>query len=251
MDVMILMAGRGSRFKDLYPETPKPLVPLHGKPLVRWVVENLRLNTSQRFIFVCLKEHVTNFNLRELFSSWKINFEIVEVSEVTEGAACSAMLAKPLLNNDELLIANSDQFVEYDKKLFLEKCRNYDGAIMSMGANGNKWSYIQTDLNDLVTVVKEKEQISNTGTVGIYYFKQANYFIKAVEKMISSNDRFNNEFYLAPCYNYLIKNKQKVGHFYIGSVGDHFTGLGTSEDFSNFETSSKSAKIAEELFSCK
>jgi NDP-sugar pyrophosphorylase family protein len=249
MDVMILMAGRGSRFKDLYPEIPKPLVPLHGKPLVRWVVENLRLKTKQRFIFICLKEHIETFKLRETFSSWNIDFEIVEVSEVTEGAACSALLAKHLFVEDELIIANSDQFVQYHKDDFLEKCRLFDGCIMSMGAEGKKWSYIQTNKEDLVTLVKEKEQISSIGTVGIYYFKHSSYFIRAVEDMIGANDRFNNEYYLAPSYNYLIKRNLKVGHHHIGSLGDNFIGLGTAEDFMDFETNPRSRTIAKEIFS--
>jgi NDP-sugar pyrophosphorylase family protein len=242
------MAGKGSRFKDLHPDKPKPLVPLHDQPLVRWVVENLRFEKKQRYIFVCLKEHVDNFELQKLFSSWNINFEIVIAPEVTEGAACSALLAAPLVKENELLIANSDQFLIFDKSQFLLQSRTYDGCIMSMAAEGTKWSYIKTNTAGFVTEVKEKVEISKVGTVGLYYFKKGSHFINAVQDMIKSNERHNNEFYLAPCYNYLLQKNLQVGHFNIGTVGSEMIGLGTSEDFSNFEKSLKSKSIAQGLF---
>ena len=248
MDVLILMAGRGSRFKDLHEDKPKPLVPLHGEALVRWVVENLHIEKDQRYIFVCLKEHVEQFELHKLFSSWKINFEIVIAPAVTEGAACSALLAKHLYSSNELLIANSDQFLLFDGPAFLKKARQYDGLIMSMNASGEKWSYIKVNDDDLVTEVREKKVISNTGTTGVYYFKQGSYFQRAAEAMIQANDRFNNEFYLAPGYNYLISQDKKVSHYNIGDVGTEMIGLGTAEDFLKFMNEPRSLEIKKKLF---
>lgn len=248
MDVMILMAGRGTRFQDRFADVPKPLVPLHGVPLVRWVVENLRFQNDQRFIFVCLEDHLKSFDLSKEFSTWEINFEIVPVSTVTEGAACSALLAKKVFQNNELLIANSDQFVEFDREAFLNKSRLNDGCIMSMAAEGKKWSYIQTDATDRVTLVKEKEPISSTGTVGIYYFKSGDFFSQAVEDMIRADDRYNNEFYLAPCYNYLIKRNKKIGHYFLHSPEERFIGLGTSADFELFEKDPTSKSLYQKIF---
>ena len=242
------MAGRGSRFKDLSPDTPKPLVPLHDQPLVRWVVQNLTFEKNQKFIFVCLKEHVEQFRLKKLFASWDINFEIVIAPDVTEGAACSALLAESLITKDELIIANSDQFLIYNKSQFLEQARQHDGFIMSMNASGPKWSYIKTNDNNDVTLVKEKDPISDIGTVGVYYFKNGSHFVQAAKEMILANDRHNHEFYLAPTYNYLIKSHPKVGHYNIGNVGTEMIGLGTSEDFRAFENNPLSATLAQELF---
>lgn len=243
------MAGRGSRFKDLHEDKPKPLVPLHGQPLVRWVVENLHLEKSQRYIFVCLQEHVEQFQLEKLFRSWNINFEIVIAPSVTEGAACSALLAAPLLGNQELLIANSDQYLLFDGPAFIKKARLYDGLIMSMNATGEKWSYIKVDENEHVTEVREKKVISQLGTTGVYYFRHGQDFKNAAEAMIRANDRFNNEFYLAPSYNYLISAHKVVSHFNIGNVGSEMIGLGTAEDFLKFMNEPRSLTIKEKLFS--
>ena len=248
MDILILMAGKGSRFKDLHPDKPKPLVPLHGQPMVRWVVENLRFEKKQRYLFVCLKEHVEKFKLHELFSSWSINFEIIIAPEVTEGAACSALLAAQFLGDQELIIANSDQFVLFNKHDFLLKARSLDGCILSMAAAGPKWSYIKTNELDLVTEVKEKLEISKVGTVGIYYFRSGKIFISAAQAMIKADERHNNEFYLAPCYNFLIKNNERIGHFNVGKVGSEMIGLGTSEDFTYFENEPRSMLIKKEIF---
>jgi NDP-sugar pyrophosphorylase family protein len=248
MDVLILMAGKGSRFKDLHPDKPKPLVPLHGEPMVRWVVENLRFEKNQRYLFVCLKEHVEKFRLHDLFSFWDINFEIIIAPEVTEGAACSALLATPFLSEKELVIANSDQLVLFNKNDFLLSARSFDGCILSMSATGSKWSYIKTNEDDLVMEVKEKVEISSTGTVGVYYFRSGNLFIESAQSMIKANERHNNEFYLAPCYNSAIKNGATIGHYNVGRVGSEMIGLGTSEDFSNFEKEPRSLNIKKDIF---
>jgi NDP-sugar pyrophosphorylase family protein len=248
MDILILMAGKGSRFKDLHTDKPKPLVPLHGQPLVRWVVENLRFEKCQRYIFVCLEEHVEAFKLRDLFTSWEINFEIIIAPKVTEGAACSALLASQLLGDKELIIANSDQFVLFNKQAFLLKTRSLDGCILSMSASGSKWSYIKTNELDLVTEVKEKIEISNIGTVGVYYFRTGKLFISAAQEMILANERHNNEFYLAPCYNFLIKNGRQIGHYNVGKVGSEMFGLGTADDFIKFENDPRSLTIKKEIF---
>lgn len=250
MNTLILMAGRGSRFKDMEIDLPKPLVPLHGEPLVRWVIENLRLGPKQKYIFVCLQEHLEQFKLPELFSKWNIDFDIVVSPTVTEGAACSALLAREMINNQqELIIANSDQYIFYNKPQFLASARPHDGLIMSMQAEGNKWSYIGLDQAGYVEKVKEKVPISHLGTVGIYYFKNGHSFVAAAEQMIMANDRHNNEFYLAPVYNYLIKAGKKIAHFNVGEVGKEMIGLGTSEDFSNFQKNPISLDVAKEIFS--
>lgn len=248
MDTLILMAGNGSRFKSISTTIPKPLIPLHGEPLVRWVVENLRLKSKQRYIFIVLKEHFEKFNLMALFKSWNINFEIVIVDRLTEGAACSAMLAKDYYKDNELIIANSDQFIVFDKLSFLQKCRNNDGLIMSMYAEGTKWSYIKTNAVDLVTEVAEKKPISDLGTTGIYYYKKGETFIEAAEAMILAKDRCNNEFYLAPTYNYAIKSNKKIAHYNIGQIDKQMFGLGTPEDFLRFSNNNVSLDFKKELF---
>ena len=106
MNIIIPIAGRGSRFlveKNSNPEygKPKPLINIAGHTMVEWAVSSLPLKPTDQLIFLVLKEHVENSQidekLREVFDS---NIKIVVVDKVTEGAACTALLAKAYINND-------------------------------------------------------------------------------------------------------------------------------------------------------
>ena len=156
---------------------------------------------------------------------------------LTDGAACTVLKAKKLINNNNpLMIANSDQYIDSDINLYLNDMveRNLDGLIMTMTADDPKWSFAKTGKNRMVTDVAEKEVISNEATVGIYNFKKGSDFVFHAEDMISKNLRVNNEFYVAPVYNQLIKNNKKIGIYNIGKEADGMYGLGIPEDLNLF-----------------
>ncbi|MFZ9377026.1 MAG: HAD-IA family hydrolase, partial [Candidatus Fonsibacter ubiquis] len=113
LNVLIPMAGAGSRFQQAGYTFPKPLIDVKGKPMIQTVIENL--NVEANFIFVVQKEHREKYNLDTLLNLITPNCKIVEVDGITEGAACTTLLAKKFIDNDQsLLMANSDQFVEWD-----------------------------------------------------------------------------------------------------------------------------------------
>lgn len=245
LNIVIPMAGRGSRFADVGYELPKPLIPVHGHPMIRLVTENLRPHQPHRFIFLCLQEHIEKYAVDRLLKEWEPECEIVIVDQVTEGAACTVLLAKGLINNDDsLMIANSDQWVDTDIDAYLDtmNVKNLDGLIMTMWANDPKWSFVRMDKQDHVTEVVEKKVISNEATVGIYNFRSGADFVAAAEKMIDKGERVNGEFYVAPVYNELISRGQAIGYFNIGKVGDGMYGLGVPEDLNLFISSPVSAK---------
>lgn len=249
LNTVVLMAGRGTRFSDLNPSRPKPLVHLHGRPLVQWVVENLRSTSPQKYIFVCQSAHVKEFKLKSVFESFGIEFEIAEINEVTQGAACSALFAGDYITEGEIVFANSDQYMDFSMDKFIEDCntRKLDGSLVTMRASGSKWSYIKAGPDNLVLEVKEKVAISDIATTGVYYYRNWDLFQTAAEEMISRNDSYNNEFYLAPVYNYLLST-HKVSHYLIGENEKEMVGLGTKEDFLHFEAEERSRKISERLF---
>ena len=126
---------------------------------------------------------------------------IVTCSQLTEGAACTVLLAAEYFNNeDELLIANSDQFVDMDIGDFIEdsRKRNLDGNILTFQAFHPKWSYAKLDDEGLVMEVAEKKPISRHATVGIYYYGQGKMFYEAACEMIKKDIRVKNEFYVCP-----------------------------------------------------
>lgn len=231
------MAGLGSRFSQAGFLDPKPLIPVHGVPMIKVVIDNLRPAEPHRFIFVCQRTHVVTYDLSEKLNVWAPSCSVIQLDGVTEGAACTVLAAKDLINSDDsLMIANSDQYVDVSIDAYLGQIlkNNFDGLIMTMTANDPKWSFVGFDLMGHVTRVVEKEVISDEATVGIYNFRHGRDFVRAAESMIAKNLRVNGEFYVAPTYNQLIEEGQHIGIHNIGGDGAGMYGLGIPDDLNNF-----------------
>jgi len=231
MNVLIPMAGAGIRFEQAGYTFPKPLVEVNGKPMIQVVVENL--NIDARHIFIVKKAHREKYNLDYLLKAICDDCELVEVDGITEGAACTTLLAKEFFdNNDPLLIANSDQFVEWNSNEFLYamQSRGVDGGILTFTAVHPKWSFAKVDDDGFVVEVAEKKPISDIATVGIYYWNHGMEYVTYAERMIQANDRVNGEFYVCPVFNYAIKDGAKIRTHHV----DKMWGLGTPEDLDRF-----------------
>lgn len=227
LNVLIPMAGAGSRFEQAGYTFPKPLIEVNGKPMIQIVVENLNINAN--YIYVVQKSHRIKYNLDALLNLITPGCRVIEVDGVTEGAACTALLARNLINTDEpLFFANSDQFVEWDSNEFMYKMNetDSDGGIVTFEATHPKWSFAKVNDSGIVTEVAEKNPISNTATVGFYYWKKGSDFVKFAESMIEKNIRVNNEFYVCPVFNQAIKEGKIIRTFNIKKMW----GLGTPED---------------------
>jgi HAD superfamily hydrolase (TIGR01509 family) len=227
LNVRIPMAGAGSRFQQAGYTFPKPLIDVQGKPMIQVVVDNL--NIEANYIYVVQKEHREKYNLDTLLNLITPGCKVVEVDGLTEGAACTALLAKEFINNDSpLFFANSDQFVEWDSTEFMYKMNetDADGGIVSFRSTHPKWSFAKVDEQGLVSEVAEKNPISDIATVGYYYWKKGSDFVKYAEDMIEKNIRVNNEFYVCPVFNQAIQNGKQIRTFDIPKMW----GLGTPED---------------------
>ena len=227
LNVLIPMAGAGSRFEKAGYTFPKPLIDVRNKPMIQVVVENL--NIKANYIYIVQKSHREKYNLDTLLNLITPNCKIIEVEGLTEGAACTALLAKEHINNDKpLFFANSDQFVEWDSNEFMYKMNetNADGGIVSFKATHPKWSFAKVGEQGLVTEVAEKNPISDVATVGYYYWKQGSDFVKYAEQMIERDIRVNGEFYVCPVFNQAIEDKKEIRTFNI----EKMWGLCTPED---------------------
>ena len=237
LNIVIPMAGAGTRFLIAGYKLPKPLITVHGKPMIQVVIENLRPECEHRFIFICQSKHIEEYNLKNKLHSWAPNSEILVINEITEGAACTVLKARHLINSDdELMIANADQYVDANINSYLRygSAESLDGLIMTMYANDPKWSYAIMGQDNLVQKVVEKEVVSNEATVGIYNFRRGKDFVAAADEMIALDIRVNGEFYVAPVYNMLIEKNARVSVYNIGSIGNGMYGLGTPADLDFF-----------------
>ena len=236
INIVIPMAGEGSRFKKAGYAKPKPFIDVMGKPMIKWVMENLEV-PGAHFILIARNEHVNAEE--ELVEALKKEFPItiITVDQLTEGTACTVLFARKYINNNiPLLIANSDQWVEFSLDAMLKDAHqnNWDGSILTFTDRemNPKWSFAKTNQKREVIEVKEKVAISDKATVGIYFFSKGSDFVNAAIDMIVHNERVNNEFYTCPVYNWAIKNDLLVGIYDIPVSAMH--GLGTPEDLDSF-----------------
>tara|TARA_A100001035_G_scaffold279828_1_gene282543 strand:- start:320 stop:1690 length:1371 start_codon:yes stop_codon:yes gene_type:complete len=231
MNVLIPMAGRGSRFADVGYTFPKPLIEVNGKPMIQVVLENL--NIEANYTFVVRKEHYEKYSLQYLLTLIAPGCNIVQVDELTEGSACTTLLAKEFIDNDDpLLLANSDQFMEWNSNecLYAFNADGIDGGILTFKATHPKWSYAKVGEDGFVSEVAEKKPISDDATVGVYFWKKGSDYVKYAEQMIQKNIRTNGEFYICPAFNEAIADGKK---FRIKEV-DRMWGIGTPEDLTYF-----------------
>lgn len=236
LNILIPMAGAGSRFKEAGYIFPKPLIEINNKPMIQCVIDSLNLEGN--FIFIVQKEHQEKYNINSVLKILKPNCKIIELDKVTEGAACTTLLAKKYINNNNpLIIANSDQYIEWDsiKSMYNFNSKKIDGSILTFNAIHPKWSYAKTGKNNLVTEVAEKKVISKNATVGVYFWKKGNDYVKYAEQMIEKDIRVNNEFYVCPVFNEAILDKKRI----IIDPVHKMHGLGTPQDLNDFLTFNK------------
>ena len=240
LNVLIPMAGAGSRFSEAGYVFPKPLIEVNGKPMIQVVVENIGIDAH--YIFVVQKSHREQYNLDTLLNVIAENCSVVEVDGITEGAACTALLAKELINNgNPLFFANSDQFVEWDSCEFMYRMQETkaDGGIVTFESVHPKWSFAKLNDNGLVAEVAEKNPISNNATVGYYFWKKGSDFVRYAEQMINENRRVNNEFYVCPVFNEAISDGKEVRIF----QAEKMWGLGTPHDLEYYISNYKEGAV--------
>jgi len=235
LNIVIPMAGSGRRFQERGYTFPKPLIEIKKRSMIETVIKNIAPQVKHKFTFICRKEHYDNYAFHYLLNLLSPGCNIVVIDRVTEGAACTILLAKEYIDNeDPLVIANADQYINFDINKFISQTvdTRVDGLIMSFKAKHPKWSFAKLDSQGLVIEVAEKKPISDNATVGIYYFKQGKYFVNAAETMIKKDIRVNKEFYVCPVYNELILEDKIIKLFEIPAEAMY--GLGTPEDLDKF-----------------
>ena len=233
-NILIPMAGRGSRFEEQGYTDKKPFIDVNGKPMIHRVIKNLGMEFDKEYMFIliCLQEDFDKYDFTEFEKVIGHNsYDVIILDDVTEGAAQTILQAKDLINDDTpLMTMNSDQLVDWDIERLFEMCEQFDGVIPCFYGEGNAWSYARTLDNGYVQEVAEKKQISKYATAGYYYWSKGSDFVKYAEQMIEDNSRTNGEFYVAPVYNWAVKDGKRVGVFMV----DKLHSLGTPEDLQEY-----------------
>lgn len=237
LNIVIPMAGHGSRFQKAGYELPKPLIPVHGVPMITAVINNLRPRCPHRFHFLCQASHLSEFNLSSILQDAAPDCQIRPIERVTEGAACTVLLASDWIDNESpLMIANCDQWIDssIDDYLLAGQRSGADGFLMTMSDDSPKWSYVARDADGKISGVVEKQVVSNEATVGVYNFARGKDFVSNAKAMIRDEERSKGEFYVAPVYSRLITSGGQVEAVSVGEAGGVMHGLGTPDDLQRF-----------------
>lgn len=239
IQLVIPAAGLGKRFLEAGIDTPKPCIEVEGIALINWVIGNFTLKDSDKIIVLTRNEIEVERSVRNFWSNVLPNICFITLDKVTHGPAETVSFSLNHLNPElPLIVANCDQYVSEGLDNFVDQVRigNSTGFILTMNAKGAKWSFVERDCSSVGSILRvvEKVEISDEATVGIYGWSETNFFVESYNEMTKANDRVNGEFYVAPTYNYLIRDKKNVRAINIGAINQSVHGLGTPEDLTQF-----------------
>jgi NDP-sugar pyrophosphorylase family protein len=217
LNIVMPMAGLGSRFRQAGFQIPKPLIDVRGRPMYAWATESLPLEKSTRLIFILLASQPEFQDLKRDIEKRYLKHRpiVLTVPELTTGQAITVLCAKEFINNDEpLLIHNADTAFDVDH-LWVEHAsmEKLDGALLVFPSQENRWSFSRDNAQGFVEEVREKEVISPWATTGTYWFRRGSDFVNAAEARFNSGKREASEFYVGPLYNDLIARGAKVKNF--------------------------------------
>ena len=227
-NIVVPMAGRGSRFTEQGYTDSKPFIDVNGKPMIQRVIENLNIefDSNYEFVIICLQEDFDKYDFR-IFDDiiGHTEYKVICLEDVTEGAAQTLLEAKDIIDNDTPMLSfNTDQMIDYDSDMW-KSLEKFDGGIPCFWGNSDDWSYARCSQDGYVEEVAEKKVISNDATAGYYYWSKGSDYVKYARQMIEENSRTNNEFYVAPVYNWAIKDGKKIAIYMVDKIYE----LGTPE----------------------
>lgn len=234
---VIPAAGLGSRFKEAGFDVDKPFISVNEIPMLIWAISNLAFEVSDLLTIVIREDMAVPTEVNNFLSKLNPNYRFVKMSKLSGGSAETVEIALEDQPQDiPLIVVNSDQFLLSELTGFIDLVRvgDSDGQILTMNATGNKWSYVNRNEDGFISEVREKIEISNEATVGIYGWSNTKDYLYSLGAMKNAGDLVNGEFYVAPTYNYLISEGKKIEALNIGNVSDKFFGLGTPEDLRLF-----------------
>lgn len=233
MQVIIPCAGESKRFFDAGYEKIKQLLVVNGKTVLEHVIDNFQQPGTQ-FYFLFQQKHWTQYQeeLTSVLDRTGIQYRVILIETLTDGAVNTALLAEPYLDlEDKLIIANSDQWIDWNLDTFLQTMEAVEAAgampIFTDALQEKKWSFVSVDDHMRIQEVRAKDPFTTHAVVGIYYFAHAALFLHYGRQMIAANKRVNGEFYVCPVFNELILDQQRVFAYPVTTM----VGLGTPADF--------------------
>jgi len=235
MNIVIPMAGAGSRFTVAGYDTLKPFIPIHGKMMIEHVLESLYVENATTILIVQASFYQDYPEALDILKQ-KFQVHIITVERLTQGAACTALACHELINNNEpVVFADADNFYApnvFQAFLADAQARQLDGSLLTFPSQNPCFSYVEMDASGYATQTKEKEPISSHAICGVYLFNRGADFVNCAIDMMIYGDTTKNEYYMSNVYNYAIKKGRRIGCFDIPA--EAFQCVGTPEQLEAF-----------------
>ena len=230
INLIIPMAGGGTRFKKEGIEMPKPLINLNGKPFFFWATQSIvKFLKVEKLIFIVLKEHVEKYEIDKKILEYYPEAQLKVIDKVLNGAVLTCLEGVELIDNDNPILFNDCDHA-FLCNFFYEFCKinnfnEVDGGLLTFKSNDSRYSYVALDENDNVIQTMEKKVISNQAICGAYYFKNKQIFEEAVN--IYLEKCAYTEYFVSGVYNVMADKGLKIKNF---NTNEHVS-FGTPDEF--------------------
>ena len=228
INIVVPLAGEGTRFSSAGVSTPKPLIHVNGKTMIEHAVSSLGIEGRYIFITKQYKNNDYNEELSSIIKRIKPDSIEIKVDKKQRGASDAVMYAEKYIDNkDKLITINCDQILNWDAEEFLNftKESNCDGAVVLFTASDPKHSYVEIIENKIIKIV-EKEVISNTALIGVHYWKEGKDFVSSAKHLLNTDG--SQEVYISQTYSVLLNLGKHIAPFMIPN--NNYINLGTPED---------------------
>ncbi|EKG33752.1 glycosyltransferase family 2 protein [Pseudomonas avellanae] len=215
---IILLSGKKSEAQPGDGEYPEYLCEYNGKPLIHTLIDNCAALEPRRIICTFSNDDVIRLHLRNMVQQMHPSASVLPVHNITQGAACTALLASGQIDNDdELLILSVSDFLDIELREVLRGFReaNEDAGVVIFNSLHPRYSFARLDSDQRVIEAAEKNPISPHAIAGMYWFKSGSLFVSAAKEMIRKDARVNDHFYIAPALNELVLLRKKIGAYRI------------------------------------
>lgn len=243
LNIVVPMAGAGSRFKQNGILTPKPLICAGNIPLFERAINSVVSNFSEEDVnLYCIvqSKHCDEFNLDSRILEKYPQANVIKLDGLTRGAVETCLSATRLIANldDAMIVIDCDiewssyNYISHIKNLLRSSSDDIGGLLLSFESDNPRYSYALSDLYGSVKLVAEKKVISNQALIGAYYFNSVKLFNESANKLIETNELSKiKEYYTSLLYNYIINSHNKV---YVHR-SDSFNSFGTPEELDSYE----------------
>ncbi len=206
MQVIIPLAGKGTRLRPHTHLVPKPMLKVAGRPVMDWVMDRLEGLDVTELIFITghLKEQVEAFAR----ARYRTPSRYIE-QKVQDGTAGAVNLARPFVKGPVLII-----FVDtvFEADLTLINRTDADGIIWAKEVEDyQRFGVVVTDANGYMTRIVEKPStpISKLANIGLYYIRDVDSLWKGIDHVLA-NPANKGEWYLTDAFQWMIEHGKRI-----------------------------------------